>query len=132
MIKSYISFSLFESNVNGQRDNMLYILKTCTDDNVQGLGLSKMLHWVLVKISVEMNIDYISAYVTSNIERHILESLGGFQLLYSDKNLVAIIDEIMETHHMTSNHILVIGEENYDKWKNLEENIINCNRPKNK
>lgn len=130
-VVAYVSFSLFHSTVEGIRDNMLYIHKACTDNQYEGRGLNKMLHWVLIQIVLSMgDIDYISAYVTHKTELYILKSLGGFELLRRERDLAEIEDEIMETHKVRANHILLIDDENVPKWEKVKQEIQNCERPK--
>ena len=134
---SYISFRIFHDEVDGIRDNALYIVKTCTDKSSRKLGLSKILHWLVIQFALYLgDIDYIAAYVTDYIENQILLSFGSMSLvnIFNSLNINEqdgkdIKDEIFTRHNIVVNSIIVLGNDD-SRLDQIKNEIITCLRPK--
>lgn len=136
-INSYISFSIFNDEVDGIRDNAIYIIKSCTDISKRELGLSKLLHWLVIQFGLYLgNIDYIAAYVIDKTENYILLSLGSMSLVNIYNSLVIdeeygkeIKSEIFKRHNIRANSMIILDTP-HKSWDIIKNQIIRCQRPK--
>lgn len=119
---SYVHFKLSEN----KDEKMLYIVKTCTDVPIRNRGISKILHYLVLELGKQLDIDYVGAYVTDKIEHHILQS---FDFIFLDEVEIEaaqqLKSEIYNLHGVQVNSLLLMEEFK----SNIGTDVKNCLRP---